>query len=271
MCTLLKRMKLLNCSSTCLRSNFNINFEMEQLWLICFYSAPWRRRWQEGTWFCSSSSAVWKICRTSRSSSSCSTCGAPSRSSGRLGSPSSPLSAERLFLPAVTSTLPSPHQVSFLHAGLHQHRVEAVDVAEIQPLDPSVPAGGCGRRLVITFTGKAEALTTVQRYLLLTVCRSVLVSSGGRDPVPAHLWRDASVQPPPPCDAGTLFKLLLHSAALPGPHVPGWDVHSHVSILSDSSSLSLETQKQPTKTSTGLDNVHSAYIVTTLRLPAGLF
>lgn len=98
-----------------------------------------------------------------------------------------PRSAERLFLPAVTSTLPSPHQVSFLHAGLHQHRVEAVDVAEIQPLDPSVPAGGCGRRLVITFTGKAEALTTVRRYLLLTVCRSVLVSSGGRDPVPAHL------------------------------------------------------------------------------------
>lgn len=55
-----------------------------------------------------------------------------------------PLSAELMLLPAVTSALPSLHQVPFLHAGLHQHRVEAVNVAEIQPLDPSVPAGGCG-------------------------------------------------------------------------------------------------------------------------------
>lgn len=55
-----------------------------------------------------------------------------------------PLSAELVLLPAVTSALPSLHQVPFLYAGLHQHRVEAVNVAEIQPLDPSVPAGGCG-------------------------------------------------------------------------------------------------------------------------------
>lgn len=62
--------------------------------------------------------------------------------------------------------------------------------------------------------------------LLLTVRRSV--SSGGCDPVAAHLWWDSSVQPPPPCCAGTLFELLLHSAALPGFHVPGWDIHRHI-------------------------------------------
>lgn len=31
-------------------------------------------------------------------------------------------------------------QVPLLHAGLHRHRVAAPNVAEIQPVDPSVPA-----------------------------------------------------------------------------------------------------------------------------------
>lgn len=35
-----------------------------------------------------------------------------------------------------------PCQISVLHAGLHQHGLEAADVAQVQPVDPSVPAGG---------------------------------------------------------------------------------------------------------------------------------
>lgn len=53
-------------------------------------------------------------------------------------------SGEDVLLPALTSAFSSLRQVPFLHAGLHQHRVEAANVAEIQPLDPSVPAGRCG-------------------------------------------------------------------------------------------------------------------------------
>lgn len=60
------------------------------------------------------------------------------------------------------------------------------------------------------------------KFALVAVDRlSVLVPSGGRDPVAAHLRRDSSVQPPSPCGAGGLFKLLLRTAAVPGPHVFG--------------------------------------------------
>lgn len=59
------------------------------------------------------------------------------------------------------------------------------------------------------------------KFALAAVDKTVLVPSGGRDPVAAHLRRDSSVQPTPPCDAGGLFKLLLPLAAVPGPHVFG--------------------------------------------------
>lgn len=59
-----------------------------------------------------------------------------------------------------------------------------------------------------------------------SVCVFVLVLSRGGDPVFTHLRWNPALQPPPAGGSGPVLKLLLRPADLPGPHVPGWGLHT---------------------------------------------
>lgn len=187
------------------------------------------------------------------------------------------LSGEHVSLTALTSGLAASHQVPVLHAGLHWQRVETVNMAEIQHLDPSVPTGGCGWRLV-------TSLSCVHKKKWWNKQNFTTVVSGcWQCFVLCMLPAVAVIQSLPIFDETRLFSLPLpavlgHSLSfsytlqvyLVLMFLGEASANTRNTLVSDSSSLSAKTTKYNHITTAGNDNI-KGYFLITFRLLADLF